>query len=232
MPSLEDFTEPIWEQQAGEPDLWFGRFCRYRNMIGSRSVLAAWFDEQGQRANEGDRRAIEALKRASKRKKKQCPGSWNEASADWHWKARAIARDRFVQEEEDRIWVSRQKAFRDQRWRWYETLNSKAEPMMRMPIVSQVIERSDAEGSMTTRITATEWSQFRHAIALIELADRLGAGAIGDLNEALNLLIAKGFEVSDPTANLQADDYQALSAAPDNALEPVWTDPQSNQENC
>ena len=103
---------------------------------------------------------------------------------------------------------------------------------MRMPIVSQVIERSDAEGSMTTRITATEWSQFRHAIALIELADRLGAGAIGDLNEALNLLIAKGFEVSDPTANLQADDYQTLSATPDDAPEPVWTDAQNSEEDC
>lgn len=200
-PKLEDFTEPIWEQQKGETALWFGRFCRYRNMIGARSVLAAWSDEQHQKAKEGDRRAIISLKKAEKSGRKRLPGSWNDASKDWHWKERADARDRFYQAEDERLWLERQRAFRDQRWKWYESLTAKAEPMMRMPLVDQEVQRDD-QGNAVTLIKATKWAQFRHAVFMIEAADRLGLGAIGDVNEAMRILTAKGFELVRPKLEL------------------------------
>ena len=220
-PKLEDFTEPIWEQQKGETALWFGRFCRYRNLIGVRSVITAWMDERTEAEEMGDRRSLQKRKKVTKSDRP--PNSWYEASRDWRWKERAEAHDRHILEAKNRVWLKRQESFREQRWKWYEVLTAKAQPMMEMPIVKQTL----ADGDRIVQISATKWSQFRYAIALIETADRLGAGAIGDLNEALALLVSKGFDVSDPTS-----DPQVSYPTPDDAPEPVWTDAQNSEEDC
>ena len=71
--------EPVWEQQPGEPNLWFGRFCRYKNLGYTRSFVATL---NGEEAEKGTGKLSPSL-----------PGAWNNAIAKWRWMERAAAWD-------------------------------------------------------------------------------------------------------------------------------------------
>lgn len=81
----------IWHQQDGEPDLWYGRFNRYRLMGTRRSVNAVFKKEQKSAKIRENSRTGEA------------GGDWYEAAKVWNWEERARAYDEYQRAEEDRI---------------------------------------------------------------------------------------------------------------------------------
>jgi hypothetical protein len=68
----------FWDRQLGEPNLWFGRFERYRLSGPKRSLLATLNAE----------RTENGLAR-----KTRLPGAWNRAFEHWRWRQRAEAWD-------------------------------------------------------------------------------------------------------------------------------------------
>uniref|UniRef100_A0A832H3J5 Uncharacterized protein n=1 Tax=Oscillatoriales cyanobacterium SpSt-402 TaxID=2282168 RepID=A0A832H3J5_9CYAN len=187
-----ELQEPLWERQSGESSEWYRRFCRVRNQIGARSVLAAYRQEFEEKGGKG-------------RIPRRVPGSWERAREHFCWDERFAAWDVYQQEKEDQIWTDRLNELREKGWDLYELLSSKAEAMMRMPFVTQTITSSNG-GNIST-IMATEWNQFRVPLLMLKLAMELGYEAIGDNNKALTLLTRQGFQVVDPTANLDLSDY-------------------------
>lgn len=107
-----ELIEPLWEQQAGESTEWFKRFCRYRNQIGSRSLVACVNSEA---ADKG------VQKRSTK-----APGSWNQAKQKWRWDERVAAWDLYQVERQDAIWDERYKKWRESAWENSENLIKKA----------------------------------------------------------------------------------------------------------
>jgi len=71
-----------WEQLPGEPALWYGRFCLYRDLGPSRSLTAAT-----------------RVECAAKHKHAWAPSeSWTRAARTWHWRERALAWDAYQRE--------------------------------------------------------------------------------------------------------------------------------------
>src|SRR5262245_8453686 len=68
-----------YDQQPGEPALWFSRFERFRSMGPTRTMLGAVHHE-------------EAEKGGQKRSRK-VPGAWDVAAERWRWRHRAAAWD-------------------------------------------------------------------------------------------------------------------------------------------
>jgi hypothetical protein len=78
---VEDTTqlEP-WEQQPGEPNLWYARYERYR-LAGPRRSLLALFNSE--RREHGAKKA------------RSIPQSWAQKAKQWRWRERAEAWDTF-----------------------------------------------------------------------------------------------------------------------------------------
>jgi hypothetical protein len=79
-----------WDQQPGEPSLWYGRFVAYLALGPSRSVERAY-----------------AVVRETENLKGQRPGAkWYDAAHRWNWERRAQAYDaeqrrRFLQDQDE-----------------------------------------------------------------------------------------------------------------------------------
>jgi hypothetical protein len=74
--------QSLWEQQDGEPSLWYDRFMAYLLMGPSRTKLGA----------------VHLVEKAEKSREKQStkvPGAWNDAFNQWNWKERAEAWDEY-----------------------------------------------------------------------------------------------------------------------------------------
>lgn len=206
-----ELIEPYWEQQPEESSEWFRRFCRVRNQVGKRSCLAAYRAETEEKGLKG------GLPRS-------IPGSWERSKVKFHWQQRFEAWDAYQQEKDDQIWDQRTDQLRERLWEAVELLLDKAEPMLRMPIVTQTITSSNGGEVTLTTLTATDWNQFKVPLAMVAQAANLGYKAIGDKSLAATLLSKAGFNISDPTVlvdpagNLEnqipADLMQALGTQP------------------
>ena len=77
---MDEVTAPAepWEQQPGEPNLWYARFERYRLDGPSRSLLGTLNAERQQRAAT---------------KAKSLSQAWASNAKKWHWRSRAEAWD-------------------------------------------------------------------------------------------------------------------------------------------
>ena len=73
-----------WEQQPGEPNLWYARFERYRLTGPRRSLLALL---NGERQANGARKA------------RSVPESWALRAKQWRWRERAEAWDAFERQQ-------------------------------------------------------------------------------------------------------------------------------------
>jgi hypothetical protein len=73
-------TDPAhpYDQQPGEPMLWFARFEAFRRLGPGRSILAVYNAEPG---------------KARKGPADSAPGAWKQAAAEWRWSERAEAWD-------------------------------------------------------------------------------------------------------------------------------------------
>jgi hypothetical protein len=82
-----------WEQniEAGEPDLWYGRFVKYLRLGSKRSVNALYAKE------------AKAAKNSEKQRNLDAGGDWYDIEKAWNWKERARAYDEWQRKEEDRI---------------------------------------------------------------------------------------------------------------------------------
>ncbi len=99
----ETLPDGPWQQQEGEPDVWYGRFVSYYLLAGpDRSLRAAC--RQWRRHRAASVRAGSALPLDS-----APPESWRRAQAHWHWQERAAAWDaynrqqQFAEAERERI---------------------------------------------------------------------------------------------------------------------------------
>jgi hypothetical protein len=204
-----ELLEPFWERQKGESTEWFRRFCKFRNQLGPRSLLAAHrreLEESGKgRAN---------LRRV--------PSSWDEARVKYCWDARAEAWDMHRQQQEDLEWDGRWSELRERCWELSELLFEKSKSMALMPTVETSIQ--GVNGGQTV-IKPCDWSGFRTACEVARTAAELGRQAIGDINSAATLLTSQGFKIVDPIAEMQA----ASQETPENSLERLglsFPDPQ------
>jgi uncharacterized membrane protein len=77
MPDSAPQLEP-WDRQAGEPNLWYARFERYRLAGPSRSLLGTVNAEKGQKGT---------------KRQDWIPGAWSRAAGCWRWRERAEAWD-------------------------------------------------------------------------------------------------------------------------------------------
>lgn len=178
--------EPLWERQKGESTEWYRRFCRVRNQIGKRSLLAAVRYEAEE---SGKQRKIP----------RSVPGSWEDARVKFSWQERFEAWDLYQQEKEDQIWDDRLNTLRERGWEYVELLLSKAEPMLKMPFVTQTIRSNDGGKITLNTVEAVDWNQYRIPLLMLQTAMHVGYQVIGDNNAALTLLMKKGFKIVDPT---------------------------------
>jgi hypothetical protein len=74
---MPDAPHPF-DQQPGEPILWFARFEAFRRLGPGRSILAVYNAEPG---------------KARKGPADSAPGAWKQAAAEWRWSERAEAWD-------------------------------------------------------------------------------------------------------------------------------------------
>jgi hypothetical protein len=81
-----------WAQQEGEPDLWYGRFNRFR-LMGTRRSVNAVFRREFQRTARirENQRGLEA------------GGDWYDTAKRWNWEQRARAYDEYQRAKEDQI---------------------------------------------------------------------------------------------------------------------------------
>lgn len=68
-----------WEKQEGESTRWYSRFSMYLHLGTNRSLLGTVHREEAERSGV--------------KQSKKVPGSWDVASRQWEWKARAEAWD-------------------------------------------------------------------------------------------------------------------------------------------
>lgn len=71
---------PIWEQQDGEPGLWFDRFHRFLESGPTRSMLSLYNAER-------------VAEDATAQPAKTVPSSWREQADLWQWRHRAAVWD-------------------------------------------------------------------------------------------------------------------------------------------
>lgn len=78
-------TRKPWEQQDGEPNIWYDRFFKYCQLGSKRSLAAVYRKE---------RRKSIARKSAKKSVRNSgVPGAWQDAKTQWQWETRATAWD-------------------------------------------------------------------------------------------------------------------------------------------
>jgi hypothetical protein len=110
-PEQEKPIKKPWQRQEGESVLWYNRYCRYQDLGPKRSLLAAVEQERTQitalkstkdtsshpvgRKNGQKRTRAGAEHLSEVPKPVQVPGSWKQASKQWHWVERARAWDEY-----------------------------------------------------------------------------------------------------------------------------------------
>lgn len=83
-----------WDQMIEEPDLWYGRFTKFRHFGVKRTVAAVYRKENHVKPRQT------TLK---------IPGDWYEAAKTWRWEERARAYYDHVTKEEDAVIEEEQK---------------------------------------------------------------------------------------------------------------------------
>ena len=83
-PASSEPSNPIWEQQPGEKDLWFERFQTYALLTKPRYIEVAYRQRQ----------SVEP-----QLKKPRAPTYWFTQANTWKWEERAKAWDKFKQEQ-------------------------------------------------------------------------------------------------------------------------------------
>ncbi|GAB4474465.1 MAG: hypothetical protein OHK0037_35350 [Elainellaceae cyanobacterium] len=153
----------LWEQQPGEPNLWFDRFHAYLLMGSGRSLLGAYNAER---------------EKAGKSMMKAVPGAWNDAATRWDWQHRAWAFDGQIRLREHVRWATRREEFRERQWRLAEKLLDRAEEML-----GRSLSTTDKDGNVVER-----WN-FRDAATFVSEGTKLARQAAelfdSDLNAAL-----------------------------------------------
>lgn len=77
-------TDPVWELQPGEPNLWFSRFELFR-LAGPRRSLRSIYN--------GERVAGRVGGKAPQSPVDHAPAAWDNAALKWRWRERAEAWD-------------------------------------------------------------------------------------------------------------------------------------------
>lgn len=156
----------LWEQQPGEPNLWFDRFHAYLLMGSGRSLLGAYNAER---------------EKAGKSMMKAVPGAWNDAATRWDWQHRAWAFDSQIRLRDHQRWALRREEFRERQWRLAEKLLDRAEEML-----GRSLTTTDKDGN-----TIERWN-FRDAATFVSEGTKLARQAAelfdGDLNAAMTLV--------------------------------------------
>lgn len=89
MSSEHDRTnDKPWDQQEGEPDLWYGRFVKFMRLGTRRSIRSVFLKENKQKQ--------------AKTSTNVGP-EWCNAAKQWNWEERARAYDKYQRDEEDKI---------------------------------------------------------------------------------------------------------------------------------
>lgn len=97
----QEFTNPIWDIQAGEPPEWFARFTVWLELGPQRTLDEAW------------RQWVRGTSEAKRSGAKRPNSSWYEKSREWRWRERATAYDldqrekRIRADEEERLEMAR-----------------------------------------------------------------------------------------------------------------------------
>lgn len=163
--TLDPSLEP-WQQQPGESGTWFGRFCRYKLMGSSRSLLGLY--------------KLELQEKARESKKKQptaAPGSWYQTAKQFRWEERAQSWDYhyFSQQEHQYIaaWEEHRAALLDRAQRL-------------MDIADRMIQQPIETGG---------WS-FRDVPTYYEKATDLLRVAVGDDEWMIRQLQRRGYIVA------------------------------------
>jgi hypothetical protein len=129
-------STPLWEQQPGEPDLWFYRFRKFLQMGTTRTVMGAFNAD---------------LEERGKPKQPRPSGAWSRAADEFEWRARAAAFDayQFAQSEaaraqerrdDDARWEKRERDLRERAFGIAERMIEKAEGMLQFPLIERKVE--------------------------------------------------------------------------------------------
>lgn len=87
-----DDEKQVWEQQEGESNRWFQRFCAFRLLGPGRSLLECFNQEKVVKSRE---------------KSLQAAGSWRKAAEQWNWRSRADAWDKYVTTQAETKWLAK-----------------------------------------------------------------------------------------------------------------------------
>jgi hypothetical protein len=147
-----------WDQQPGEPTLWYDRFWKWLH-DPRRSLLGVYNAER---------------EKARKRPAQTSPGAWREAVVKWNWEARAHAWDDYEHERLEEEWETRRKQLREVEWVTAQALIEKAKQMLVFPLASTTREQVEEGGKMVTVTTVNpaRWN-LRDAATLAETASKL-----------------------------------------------------------
>lgn len=163
---MED-DQQIWQQQPGEPTLWYSRYHQFMLKGPRRSLLSVVNQE---------------LAEKGRIKQTKVPGAWNSAAQKWNWRDRAAAWDSFQQEREEQEWQIRRREQREREWQASQQLFKKAEQMLNQSL-------DNGKWSFRDAATCLEVGS--------KLARTAGEMHQGDLNAAIAYIRKFGYTIVD-----------------------------------
>jgi hypothetical protein len=170
-----------WERQPGEPDYWYARFTRFREMpANERTLLGAYRKERLER----EQRRQDA--NPSEFRSRSAPNAWNRAALTWDWYERCRAWDEYVVDQARQAEIStaqaraadlasKRDALRGDEVEIAEQLLQRARRMLEYPLTRQrLVTSTDANGNAiaTTIVEPVKWNMGDVA-RLILTSDKL-----------------------------------------------------------
>ncbi len=101
MINFEDLTNPVWEQQEGEPSLWFNRFADF--YLDSEDLTEAYRIFKQKEAKKSKKKQKEAKKSKKKQKNIRPTNHWEKYENEWHWDERRQAKLKYDREEKKEL---------------------------------------------------------------------------------------------------------------------------------
>ncbi len=163
-----------WERQPGEPIRWFTRFTSFRLMGPGRSLMGCVNKERVQQGKEKYTKGVAY--------------SWSAAAAKWRWRERALAWDKHVLAEEERLQEERRREWRQKEWDYAQRLLAAADVMLKFPLMRTEQTRTEADGKVqiTNVILPADWrlTDVSHMIGMASKLARLATDMETDKKQA------------------------------------------------
>jgi hypothetical protein len=155
-----EFRGSIWNRIPGEHRVWYRRFLRYRDLGPSRSVAAAWRNEQNEREAKG-------IKGRGKRPSRH----WYQHAKDDLWVRRAERWDAHVQVQEEQLWKNRRKKLREKEFQLAEKFLDRVEALLSKPTpdgwkltdIARMLEIASKVARLSSELT-TGVQETRHVV--------------------------------------------------------------------